>query len=1403
MTSIDLETLEATTNDRGLDADAAPPLADSFLIAQSEGTSPAAEPVPVDAGAGQPAAEAPVAAAPGALQVDEDGLSEAIIDSGRPGEVDFGGQTTAAIDLASVVRVGGEAAASYRFTESAEAGLDALGLTHEQIAITHQLAGETITGSAGGQTIYTITLNPAGGLSVRLLDGVDHTGAPANLETNLAIDLSGVVEAVGEDGTAVSPLPGTVVVNVGDDIGHAPEALVEEYVPDADNVVRLPEGVSIDNIKVEGVDLVLQQADGTIIIIRNAASDVPTFIIGNVEIPRVALLAALESSGVEVAFGADGSIIVGGATAPQSSGNNFSQPPGDIGDGFPLTSLLPPTALQFERLEPRELHPALREPEEPNTPPLAGNFTARVSEEGLAGGNPDNEGSDDQTNATSFSGTLPFSDPDGDPLTFTFGQPALQLTSGGLPVLWSGVGTGQLTGSVNGVPVITVTANANGTYSVVISGPIDHPNDARPGQEDDLTLIIPVTASDGQGGTATGNMAVVIEDDSPIATAGTSSGTVDEDGVPGGIAGGTGDLAGTATVANGSVAGLFQSGADAPLTYGFAANTVAVLQALGLTSGSVALGYAVVGNTVTASVPAGNVFTFTVDPTTGAWTFTLIDQLDHPSLDGQAGDDTENDLLINLGAIVQVTDADGDTVTGNAGSLVITVDDDVPGQNAATVNINVDEDELTGLSTGITDNDAVTTVASFTGAQLAGLVDAGADEPVKVTFNQLVDGVDTGLDSKGENILYDVISPTQVNGVAGGRTVFTLVQTAGADLQLGTADDVFTFTLLDQVDHTPNNAGGGDGETIVLSLAGVFVATDFDGDSIVIDAGATVTIENDVPIPVLPEHAVLSNQAGGPIDFDLDPDNSLADNVGADEPGTVRFPASLDGSPSGMFSNSVPIIFVVSGGGLVLQGFADETLVFTIMLNPVDGTYSVDMDAPVDSVTTIDFNAGGYNFVGGNGEWAGFTSAVENSPDLLLTPQIGGVFDGTINANANEGGVGGGNSVGSDGGLPETFRVDYVTDLSGDPGSTGQGDYDTPSKRDHVFDGHYNTNGASAEFTATSGSTVNIAAYNDSDADGSVVGPGLDSERIILTAVLISYGSASLLIDLTVTSGTNSYTIGGRTFTVTEYANGSIDIGGVFADNNNSTNIAVFSDVPGYNALEYTWVSGDTFKIGDFGASVPSTDPVDFQVPIEVVDFDGDTAPSTLSVTLTAAGEGIQDLSSDPDGVIASSTDAQPHIIGSDFADTLTGDAEINVLSGGAGDDFLIGNGGNDVLIGGTGSDTMTGGAGSDTFVIDTDSLGGAINDFIVDFQSGATGDVIDLTSLLNGLAGVSDLSAGGYVQIAQDGGIQANAVVSVDTNGGGDNFEAVAVLQNFTYVANTVQILFDDGSGTPKTDTV
>ena len=73
------------------------------------------------------------------------------------------------------------------------------------------------------------------------------------------------------------------------------------------------------------------------------------------------------------------------------------------------------------------------------------------------------------------------------------------------------------------------------------------------------------------------------------------------------------------------------------------------------------------------------VFTLTVGAD-GSYTFTLIDQIDHPSLNDQDGDDSENLLAngIDLSTFVVATDGDGDSVTLSAGSFTVQVLDDIP-----------------------------------------------------------------------------------------------------------------------------------------------------------------------------------------------------------------------------------------------------------------------------------------------------------------------------------------------------------------------------------------------------------------------------------------------------------------------------------------------------------------------------------------------------------------------------------------------------------------------------------------------------------------------------------------------------------------------------------------------------
>lgn len=86
-------------------------------------------------------------------------------------------------------------------------------------------------------------------------------------------------------------------------------------------------------------------------------------------------------------------------------------------------------------------------------------------------------------------------------------------------------------------------------------------------------------------------------------------------------------------------------------------------------------------------------------------------------------------------------------------------------------------------------------------------------------------------------------------------------------------------------------------------------------------------------------------------------------------------------------------------------------------------------------------------------------------------------------------------------------------------------------------------------------------------------------------------------------------------------------------------------------------------------------------------------------------------------------------IEGTNFADSLWGDANDNALSGAGGDDILAGRGGNDVLFGGAGSDWLYGGAGNDWLIggAGADTLLGEDGLDGVAYDDASTGLVIDL----------------------------------------------------------------------------
>ena len=101
------------------------------------------------------------------------------------------------------------------------------------------------------------------------------------------------------------------------------------------------------------------------------------------------------------------------------------------------------------------------------------------------------------------------------------------------------------------------------------------------------------------------------------------------------------------------------------------------------------------------------------------------------------------------------------------------------------------------------------------------------------------------------------------------------------------------------------------------------------------------------------------------------------------------------------------------------------------------------------------------------------------------------------------------------------------------------------------------------------------------------------------------------------------------------------------------------------------------------------------------------------------------------------------------------------MLDGGGAADTMIGGDGDDTITGGLGADKLTGGIGRDTFDF---NLMAEAGDTIGDFKLGATGDILDLSDLLDGIgyAG-TDAIADGVVLFTKSG---ANTIVRIDEDG-------------------------------------
>ncbi len=300
------------------------------------------------------------------------------------------------------------------------------------------------------------------------------------------------------------------------------------------------------------------------------------------------------------------------------------------------------------------------------------------------------------------------------------------------------------------------------------------------------------------------------------------------------------------------------------------------------------------------------VFTFTIDPQTGDYTYNQVLPFDHAD-----GSDANDAIMLEFG--IQIADSDGDTAET---TVSITVLDDAP--------ISIDADALsvdeTDLSAG----------ASATGQVN---VDFGNDGAGTITGNGV--SVATGLTSGGDavSVTYDSATNTYT-GSANGQSVFTMVIDN---------DGSYEFILTGTLDH-PDTSDNND----VLSLQFGVIATDGDGDAI--ETMVQVDVLDDGPICVVPQIAVVD-------ETDLAPDTSVSGQLAAHfgQDGIGGFSANGNGPSQSLTSNGDAVSISFDPATNTYTGTAGAETIFTLSVAS-DGSYNFVLSGTLDHPNTSDPN---------------------------------------------------------------------------------------------------------------------------------------------------------------------------------------------------------------------------------------------------------------------------------------------------------------------------------------------------------------------------------------------------------------------------------------------------------------
>ncbi len=590
------------------------------------------------------------------------------------------------------------------------------------------------------------------------------------------------------------------------------------------------------------------------------------------------------------------------------------------------------------------------------------------------------------------------------------------------------------------------------------------PLDDAPGS-DTIGLTFTVQAADADGDTVNTSFTVDVQDDVPIAGMGAPE-SVKEANLPDGSSPDVHDLAVTGSLNIAWGADSNDSGTTNNRSVGFQHDTQHATASAdvqvtdgsndvitGLTSNGHTVQYGIFNGVLVGYVNNDPLFekVFTVslnDNGSGSYTFTLLNNLDHPT-------DNGNNTL-NLTFDFTATDADGDI---SSNTFTVTVVDDVPTAHVGDAGF-VNEANLPNgtaplffafpstsgdlnIVWGADNNDSGSTNnRSVTFQQDTQHSGASADVQVTDSGGNSV----TGLTSDGNTVNYTFINGALV-GYIGSVNHPNIVFTVSLN---DAGDGSYTFTLLGNLDH-PTGLG-----TNLLNFTFDYTATDSDGDTS--SSNFTVSVKDSVPLAfsvglqtVGEEGLADGNHIFGDahnastgvtslnISWGADANNPTVGGGTHDRSVVFASTTMSDFNNLNLTSNGQTITYMITqdstGALLTATAGSDSHKVFTVQLSDAsNGSYNFTLLDNLDHATGngTNFDNLTFNVVAtdsdGDPVSQSFTVGVQDDVPIL----VGNVMAETV----SEGGLPGGNSSGAKISLTEALNINWGADQATQPTDT-------------------------------------------------------------------------------------------------------------------------------------------------------------------------------------------------------------------------------------------------------------------------------------------------------------------------------------------------------------------------------